>query len=180
MSLTLVLIIACVGASLLGWQNPNLILRYGLHRGAVLEQGEWYRLLTHAFFHGDLWHLLLNSFVFYSFGSHLEPLLGRGSYAILLILGLLGSAFMSMGMRPRGRDVIGIGFSGVVSAVVFAMIIYYPGMRLLVFFVPMPAWLFGILYVAYSVYAGQSGSDGIDHWAHLGGAAVGVIFALLV
>jgi membrane associated rhomboid family serine protease len=75
---------------------------------------------------------------------------------------------------------IGIGFSGVVSAVVFCMIVFYPKMRLLVFFVPMPAWVFAILYTLYSLYAGQSGGDGIDHWAHLGGAGAGAAYALLV
>ncbi len=177
MSLTVLLIFFCGIASLLGWLTPGAIQVFGLNRYAVLTRGEIYRLFTHAFFHADIWHLLINGYVFYNFGRHLEPLLGRKYYAFLLLFGLLGSAMLSMMMRPPFSNTIAIGFSGVVSAVVFCMIVFYPKMRLLVFFIPMPAWLFAILYVLYSLYAGGRGEDGIDHWGHLGGAAAGVVYA---
>jgi membrane associated rhomboid family serine protease len=180
MSLTLYLIGLCVVFSLLGWLTPGTFRVFGLNRYAVFERGEVYRILTHAFFHADIFHLLINCYVFYNFGQHAEPLLGIKRYAVLLVVGLLGSAFFSMLMRPSYSQTIGIGFSGVVSAVVFCMIVFYPKMRLLVFFVPMPAWVFAILYTLYSLYAGQGGEDGIDHWAHLGGAGAGAAYALLV
>jgi len=180
MSITLFLIGVCVVASILGWLIPELIRDMGLNPNAVFGRGEFYRLLTHAFFHADIWHLLINGYVFYNFGRHLEPLLGEKRYIILLVIGLLGSALLSMFMQPDHSSTVGIGFSGVVSAVVFCLIIFFPKMQLLVFFVPMPAWLFAILYTLYSLYAGQRGGDGIDHWAHLGGAAAGVAYGLLV
>jgi len=180
MSVTLFLIGVCVVVSILGWLIPELIRDMGLNQHAVWERGEFHRLLTHAFFHADIWHLLINSYVFYNFGRHLEPILGEKRYIILLVIGLLGSAFFSMLMQSGSSSTVGIGFSGVVSAVVFCMIIFFPKMRLMVFFIPMPAWLFAILYTLYSLYAGQRGGDGIDHWAHLGGAAAGVGYGLLV
>lgn len=178
--MTLFLIGVCVVFSILGWLRAEWIRDLGLNQHAVWVRGEFYRILTHAFFHADIWHLLINSYVFYNFGRYLEPMLGEKRYIILLVIGLLSSAVLSMLMQPGSSLAVGIGFSGVVSAVVFCMIIFYPGMSLLVFFIPMPAWVFAILYTLYSLYAGQRGGDGIDHWAHLGGAAAGVVYGLLV
>jgi len=180
MSLTLLLMSWCIIFSILGWLTPSSFRVFGLNRQAVFENGQFYRILTHAFFHADIWHLLINLYVFYNFGNYAEKILGLKQYAVLLLVGLLGSAFFSMMMREPYSPVIGIGFSGVVSAVVFYMIVLYPKMKLLVFFIPMPAWLFAILYTAYSLYAGTRGEDGIDHWAHLGGAAAGAAYAFLL
>jgi len=180
MAVTVSLIAVCVGLSIFGWLIPDVIRDFGLNRRAVFARGEWARLLFHAFFHADIWHLLINMYVFYNFGKYAEAGLGVKRYVILLVIGLLASAFFSMLMREPDSPVIGIGFSGVVSAVVFYMIVLYPKMKLLVFFIPMPAWLFAILYTAYSLYAGTKGEDGIDHWAHLGGAAAGAAYAFLL
>ncbi len=178
MSVTLFLIGVCVAVSLLGWVETGLIRAFGLNAHAVLDRGQFYRILSHAFFHADIWHLLINMYVFFNFARHLEPMLGKKHYMILLWIGLLGSSLFSMLMQKP--HTIGIGFSGVVSAVVFCMIVLFPKMRLLVFFVPMPAWVFAILYTLYSLYAGQRGGDGIDHWAHLGGAAAGAGYAFFL
>jgi membrane associated rhomboid family serine protease len=180
MAVTISLIAVCVGLSIFGWLIPQAIRDFGLNRDAVFVRGEWARLLFHAFFHANIWHLFINMYVFYNFGRYAEPLLGVKYYVILLVVGLLGSAFFSMLMREPHSPVIGIGFSGVVSAVVFFMIVLYPKMKLLIFFIPMPAWLFAILYAAYSLYAGSRGEDGIDHWAHLGGAGAGAAYAFFL
>lgn len=180
MSLTHLLILSCVGASLWGWAQPGIIQAVGLSPYHVRVRGEWYRFLTHPFFHADLWHLAFNLIAFYSFAKVLVSVLTQGQYLALLLLGLLGSSFLSLFMRPASASQVSIGFSGIVSAVVFAAIVFYPRLKLMVFFVPMPGWLFAGLYMLYSFYAARASQDNIDHWAHLGGAASGALLAWLL
>ncbi len=180
MSLTTLLIVSCIGASIGGWAQPALISVVGISPYHIRVRGEWYRLLTHPFFHADLQHLLFNLIAFYSFAEVIHRSLTPFQYACLLLLGLLGSSLLSIFMRPVTASQVSIGFSGIVSAVAFATIVFYPKIKLLVLFIPMPGWLFAGLYTVYSLYAARVSRDNIDHWAHLGGAAVGIAFAWLL
>jgi membrane associated rhomboid family serine protease len=90
MAVTISLIAVCVGLSIFGWLIPQVIQDFGLNRDAVFVRGEWARLLFHAFFHANIWHLLINMYVFYNFGRYAETLLGVKYYVILLVVGLFG------------------------------------------------------------------------------------------
>jgi len=61
-----------------------------------------------------------------------------------------------------------VGASGAVSAVLFASILFHPTGGIFVFPIPfpIPAWLFGILYLVYSAYMGKKGQDNVGHDAH--------------
>ena len=73
-----------------------------------------------------------------------------------------------------------VGASGAVSAVLFASIILYPAGKIMLFLIPIPipAPVFGVLYVAYEYYMGKRGGDNIGHDAHLWGAVFGVVFTI--
>jgi membrane associated rhomboid family serine protease len=71
-----------------------------------------------------------------------------------------------------------LGASGAVSAVLFAFILINPWARIGVFFIPMPAIVFAVLYIGYSIWMDKRGGDNINHGAHLAGAAFGVLFML--
>jgi membrane associated rhomboid family serine protease len=75
-----------------------------------------------------------------------------------------------------------LGASGAVSAVIFASIIWNPSMQLGLMFIPIPipAFLFGPIYLAIEYYAMRRGGTGIAHDAHLGGALFGIIYVLLL
>ncbi|MCX8111664.1 MAG: rhomboid family intramembrane serine protease [Bacteroidia bacterium] len=151
---------------------------WGLSPYLVRTQGEWYRFITSPFFHADLFHLLLNGLVFYSFGRQMELYYGRPLYAGLLLVGAAGSGAATYFRYKDNPHHLSIGLSGVVNAVVFSFIVLYPKATLLVWFLPLPAWLFALLYLGYSVYEARRGQGYVNHWAHLGGAASGIIFAL--
>ncbi len=183
MSLTLLLILLCAAASFWAWrQDPHTAWsQWGFSPYRIRFYKEWYRFLTSIFFHMDLMHLLLNAIVFYSFGTFVEGVYSPGAYLLLLLIGALGSGAMTYWRYHQNPHHLSIGLSGVVNATMFAFILNHPQATLLVFFVlPMPAWLFALLYLAYSFYEGQQGRGLVNHWAHLGGALGGMIFALLV
>jgi membrane associated rhomboid family serine protease len=74
-----------------------------------------------------------------------------------------------------------VGASGATAAVLFSFILFQPTAQLGIYFIiPMPAWLFGLLYLAYEWYMSRRGRDGIAHDAHYFGALYGIAFTALV
>jgi membrane associated rhomboid family serine protease len=71
----------------------STIYLHGVLFGPLVEQGDWWRLLTAAFLHYGPVHLILNMVGLYWFGSLLEERIGSGRYLMLyLVSGLAGSA----------------------------------------------------------------------------------------
>jgi hypothetical protein len=64
----------------------------------------------------------------------------------------------------------------------FGSIALIPGMTMRLFFIPisLPAWLIGLAYVLFTIYAIRSRSDNIGHDAHLGGGLTGMLVAILL
>ncbi len=60
----------------------------------------------------------------------------------------------------------------------FAYILLQPWSMLIVMIVPMPAIVFAVGYVWYSVWADRRAGDNVNHGAHMAGAAWGVVFML--
>ncbi len=152
---------------------------------AVRAKGQWYRLLTHAFIHADWAHLLVNMFVLYMFGRNVEmlyalvtPLPAIVSYLALYIGGVLFAALPGLAKHGGDPGYRSVGASGAVSAVLFAQILLLPTREVSILLVPiaMPAWIFGILYLAYSWYMDKRASDHVAHDAHFYGAVFGILF----
>ncbi len=149
---------------------------------------QYYRILSHLLIHADFTHLLFNMMSFYYLGKGLEfqfierfGLLQGELY--FLTLYLLGGLFATLIPYSRNQDNPGyrsLGASGAVSAVIFAFVLWNPNVQLLVMFIPMKAWVFGFVYLAYEFYADKKGNTGIAHDAHIGGAIFGIIFILLI
>lgn len=176
---TTLIIVVTVIVSLLAWQSKPLFNRLIFFPPAV-SKGQWYRLLTHGFIHADSMHLLFNMFTLYFFGRAIERFYaqyfnGLGFilfYLIAIIVAILPSYFQHRG----DSTYLSLGASGGVSAVLFAYILMAPWDMLYLFaIVPVPAILFAIAYVAYSIYANHKGGSNINHLAHLWGGAFGVL-----
>lgn len=181
--LTIAVLIGCVFASVWAWSSDTaaIWLRWSFRPYCIKHYHEWYRALTSVFFHADWAHLAVNLFVFYSFGQKMERHYGGEVYMALLLVGAAGSALITYLQYADNPYHLSIGLSGVVNAVVFAFILHHPKAKLLVFLLlPLPAWLFALLYLAYSFYEARWGRGLINHWAHIGGAAAGIVFAAFV
>src|SRR5947209_5483793 len=89
------------------------ILRpYPIARGS----GYW-RILSSAFIHADLFHLLLNLVTFYSFAFTLERVIGTGRFVVLYLCGLLASGIGTCIKHRDEPDYASLGASGAISAV---------------------------------------------------------------
>ena len=134
--------------------------------------------LTSAFSHRDPMHLLINLYVMWVFGRPVEHVMGRGTTAVLMVLGALGGSVASWVLTlVSAQPIAGLGASAVVQTLAVLFAAAFPKVRLyLMGVVPMPAAVAALLFVAWDVGGVVMGSDdGIGHAAHLGGAFVGVL-----
>jgi membrane associated rhomboid family serine protease len=177
--LVYILIAANVLFSWQAFSNDALFERFKFRIGNILSGKEYVRLLSSGFLHVDWTHLLINMIALYSFGIAMSYSINTGQFAALYFVSLLAGNFLALFFNKGNNNYSAVGASGAVSGVVFASVLFYPfGKVLLFFFLPMPSWVFGILYLLYSVYGMNKQSDNIGHEAHLGGAMAGVLMAL--
>lgn len=154
----------------------------------VFHRKEYYRILTHALIHGDFFHLFVNMLVLWSFGMVVEQgftaLFGAKGLIYFVVLYLGGILVASLPGLARHRDnpsYNAIGASGAVSAVLFSAIIWSPTSSIYLMFIPIPipAFIFGPLYLAYEIYMDRRGGTRNAHDAHYWGAMYGIAFTLL-
>lgn len=189
MSITVLLIIVIVGISIWAWQNPEILYKLILNPYTIHRRGEWYRMLTAGFIHADYAHLGFNMFSLYFLGRSVEIYFnyifgdkGAIFYLLLFLLGIVFGNIPDTRNKKNNSNYNALGASGGVSSVVFAYILLRPLASLNVMFIPIdiPAWIFGVLYVAYSNYMAKRQLDNIGHTAHLWGALWGVVFVILL
>ena len=187
-ALTLIMI-ATILVSLNAMNNEELKDRMMFIPYISKNDKQSYRIFSHMFVHADFQHLVFNMMSLYFLGSALEYelifqfgfLKGEINFVLLYLLGGLFSTLIPYARNHDNPIYRSLGASGAVSAVVFAFIIWNPFAELLIFFaIPMPAWLFGVLYLAFEIWSDKKGNTGIAHDAHIGGAIFGVIFILII
>lgn len=173
--ITILLIVANVLFSWKGFKNSAFFDSYKFEIDPILVHKDYKRMITSGFLHANWLHLIMNMYVLFSFGSILEMILGWPVYLIIYFASLIGGNLLALFVHRHHSDYNAIGASGAVSGVVFATIALFPNMN--VFF--LPGWLFAIIYVGASIYGIKTKKGNIGHDAHLGGALIGMIVAIL-
>jgi membrane associated rhomboid family serine protease len=174
-SLTILGAILIVSALAL-WVFPGITERNLLRPYWLLRRRQYDTIVTSGFIHGDFAHLFFNSLALFSFGPGLEQRIGTAKFVALYFLGLVLSSLGSVYKQRNNPDYAALGASGAILAVVFAFVVYYPKNTIFLYFVPMPAVVFAIVYAAYSMWASKNRHDNVAHDAHLDGALVGLVF----
>ena len=196
--ITYAILILTVAFSLYAMNKPEIKYKYIFHPYSINHSNQHYRFLSHAFLHGDFLHLAFNMYALWMFGRIVEeqvfPILlshdgepdkkmGMALYIVLYTGAIYASSISEYFKNKENKYYTSLGASGAVNALIFSYITCLPMTKLGFFFIPMPAWVFGILYLGISYYlskrnTGNESVDRIGHEAHFWGAIFGILFTL--
>ncbi len=180
---TLIIIVAVnIAVSYKGFTNQLFFDSYKFEVDKILINKDYKRLITSGFLHVNWVHLIFNMITLLAFSESIERYLGKAPFLIIYIASLAGGDILSLLVHRSHGDYSAVGASGAVCGIIFASIALFPGMGVGFFFFPIsiPGWAYGILYVLYSIYGIKSKKDNIGHEAHLGGALIGMMAALIM
>ncbi len=173
--------------SFLSFSNRRLMDALIFWPPAISMQHQYYRFLTCGLIHADFMHLAFNMFTLYFFGTALENYymgelgLQHYYYPILYTSALIAANVPTYLKRKDDYNYRSLGASGAVCAVLFAFILIRPWDTVALFsFLKMPAILYAVLFLGYSIYMSRKGGDNVNHDAHLWGALFGILFTAAV
>ncbi len=172
------------------FNKENIIKKYVYTPYLVKYHQQYYRMISHVFFHADFTHLMFNMFSLFflgevlikSFIGYYGAIAGMIHFAILYFIGGFFATLLPYFKNQDNSSYSSLGASGSVSAVIFGAILWLPNMQLgLLFFpFPIPAYIFGPLFLAFEYFALRRGRGNIAHDAHIGGALFGISYILLI
>ena len=139
-----------------------------------------WQVVTYAFMHGDITHILFNMIALYMFGGTIERTFGTRNFIIYYFVCAIVAAIAQLivvqwfthGFYPT------LGASGAIFGLLLAFGMLYPHEKMMLMFlpVPMPAWLFVTGYAVIELVMGVTGTQaGVAHFAHLGGMVGGYL-----
>ncbi len=168
--------------SIYAFNNQNIYGKFMLHPYSVSRGKSLYQLISSGFVHKDWAHLIFNMLSFYFFAFNLERVIGHWQFALLYIVSLILSDLPTVQRHKDHYWYNSLGASGAVCAVVFSFILFFPLTTLMIFPlpIPIPAVIYGFIFLAYTSYAGRRANDGINHDAHFYGAIAGIIITIIL
>ncbi|MBB5397874.1 rhomboid family intramembrane serine protease [Mucilaginibacter sp. 14171R-50] len=177
-----IIFVITLATSLWAFSNENIYGELILNPYNVSRGYKVYTIITSGLIHKDWNHLFFNMLSYYFFAFQLEALLGHWQFGVLYFLSLILSDLPSIQKHKEDIWYNSLGASGAISAVVFSFIMFAPRAQMSLIFlpIPMPAWVFGGLYLIYCHFASKHARDNINHDAHFYGAVSGIVitFAL--
>ena len=173
------IIVVNVLISYKGFNVLSFFRKYEFHVGSI-RSGEQIRMLSSGFLHADMMHLIFNMLTLWFFAPVVINHLGSFSFILVYFGSLIFGSLLTMVFHKNDYGYRAVGASGAVTGVLYSAILLQPDMMLGIFFIiPMPAYLFGILYLLYSIYGIKAKNDNIGHTAHFGGAVGGYLITLV-
>ncbi|WP_229316854.1 rhomboid family intramembrane serine protease [Flavobacterium ammoniigenes] len=180
MNILLIVIIAItVLISYRGFNDLSFFRKFEFHVGSILK-GEQIRMISSGFLHVDMGHLFFNMVTLWFFAPLVLAYLGNWTFVLVYMGSLIFGNLLTLLFNKNNYSYRAVGASGAVTGVLYSAILLQPDMMLGLFFIiPIPAYLFGILYLLYSIYGMKSKNDNIGHSAHFGGAVGGYVITLI-
>ncbi|OFW98669.1 MAG: hypothetical protein A3E78_11650 [Alphaproteobacteria bacterium RIFCSPHIGHO2_12_FULL_63_12] len=162
--------------------DRTFINQFAFQVHAVRDQKQHYRILTSSFLHANLAHLLLNMMTLFFFGPEIERILGKLGFLVVYFGAIVASGFVSLKVNRDNPSYSSIGASDAVSGVVLSFCCFHPFQPLYLMFIPIPipAIVYGVLFMAISAQLMERSNRVIAHEGHLGGALAGVALTILM
>ena len=153
--------------------NAYVLLYMGGNYGALVSKGQVWRLLTCAFLHGGLIHILCNMYALYAIGPQVEILFGRVKDIIIYFFSAIGGSLLSFTCSPNN---LSIGASGAIFGLFGAMVVFVLKYKDRI---PKKVLnnLFGVIILNLLI---GFNLQGIDNFGHIGGLLAGALVAFLI
>lgn len=157
----------------------SLFYYYGA-RWPVTSPGFYpWQLLTSIFLHNGFRHIIFNMLGLYWFGTELEDVWGWKKFLLFYLICGIGANVIDsivLDFIIKEEEYYALGASGAIFGVLTAYALLFPRRQIyMMFFVPMPARTAVIVYALFEIYAGVTRMDNGGHFAHLGGALIGLL-----
>ena len=176
---TILIIVVTVLFSYKGFNDLQFFRKFEFHIGSI-RAGDQIRMFSSGFLHADIGHLFFNMFTLYMFAPVVVNYFGEASLFLIYMVSLASGSLLTLLMHKNDYSYRAIGASGAVTGIIYSAILLQPDMMLGLFYViPIPAYLFGIGYLLYSIYGMKAKNDNIGHTAHFGGAIGGYLITIL-
>ncbi len=162
--------------------DRTFINQFAFQVHAVRDLKQQYRVVTSSFLHGGVAHLLLNMLTLFFFGPEVERILGKLGFLLVYFGAIITSGVVSLKVNRNNPDYASVGASDAVSGVLLSFCCFYPLQPLYIMFIPIPipAILYGVLFMAISAQLMERSNRVIAHEGHLGGALAGVVLTILM
>ncbi len=176
---TIIIIAANVLISMKGFNDFSFFEKYKFNIAGI-RRGEQVRMFSSAFLHGDYMHLFFNMLTLYFFADVVIFNFGVPKFLIIYVVSLIVGNFLSFYLHKDEYHYSAVGASGAVMGIIYSAILLYPEGKLYLFYaLPIPAWVFGLGYLMYSIYGMKARLGNIGHDAHFGGAVAGYLLTIL-
>jgi len=174
---TIAIIVANVIISLKGFNDFSFFEKYKFNIAGI-RKGEKIRMFSSGFLHADFSHLLFNMITLYFFANVVIISLGVAKFILIYLTSLVFGNLLSFFFHKEEFHYSAIGASGAVMGILYSAILFDPNAMLIVFVIPMKAWIFGILFLLFSIYGMKKSIGNIGHDAHFGGAIAGYVLTI--
>jgi membrane associated rhomboid family serine protease len=138
-----------------------------------------WQFVTYMFMHADFLHFLFNMLALWMFGMEMENSWGSKKFLIFYMVCGIGAGVVDFLAAPLIGHMGGtVGASGAVFGVMIAFAMLFPDRPIYVYFLfPVRAKYLVAIWIGLEVLNGVLGTqNGVAHFAHLGGAAVGFLY----
>ena len=156
---------------LLGMKQSSIML-FGAEHQAIFDMHEYYRIITYAFIHTNVIHLIQNGIYLYFFGMRTELMYGKIDMTIIYFFAIIGSSILSV----LCNDAVSVGASGAIFGLIGAVLVYsYKNGKKSIGMNYMTL----LLLVALSLIVGVF-QPNVDYFGHFGGFITGSLVAWIL
>lgn len=177
---TIIIIAINVIVSYKGFKDYAFFEKYKFNVGDI-NRGAKYQIISSGFLHVDTTHLFVNMLTLYFFANVVIFDISAIGFIIIYIGSLVLGNLLSYFFHKEENSYTAVGASGAVMGILYSAILLRPDMMLGLFFIiPIPAYVFGIGYLLYTIYGMKRRVGNIGHDAHFGGAVGGYLLTLVL
>lgn len=161
----------------LSGMEDELFTIFGIVPSKTFGELMLWQPFTYLFFHGGIWHVLINMFVLWMFGSELEKFWGKKEFLRFFFITGIGSGLITILFSLSSTNPV-VGASGAIYGVLLAYGFMFPNRLVYLYFlIPIKVKYLVILIGAIAFFSSLNpGNSNISHLTHLSGMVIGFIY----